>query len=147
MDREFFLATIVCEDLARQDPVSSLLRTVGPSMIFALLMDGPQIRGRWPDRYATVLADDPGSSVLTVTSIGMANLSRPMGGKETLSRSIGIWKSPSSSTVEIQLADGAEGVVLCVSSSDSPFVSADGRRSRYSSRSPILAGIHQIMKK
>ena len=31
--------------------------------------------GGWPARYATVLSDDPGSSVLTLTSVGMVDLS------------------------------------------------------------------------
>ena len=54
---------LICEDLARQEPVSSLVRAVGPSLVIALLMDGPQLQSRWPSRYASVLADDPGSSV------------------------------------------------------------------------------------
>ncbi len=140
----FVLSTIVCEDLARQDPVSSLLRTVGPNLIIALLMDGPQVKGRWPDRYATVLADDPGSSVLTLTSIGMANLSKPLGRKGKPSRSIGIWKDSSSASLEIELEKDASGVILCVSSKDENFYSADGRKSRNPSRTPILSGVHQV---
>lgn len=30
-------------------------------------MDGPQLGSRWPGRYAGVLADEPGCSVLTFT--------------------------------------------------------------------------------
>lgn len=140
----FVFSTIVCEDLARQDPVSSLLRTVGPNLIIALLMDGPQIQGRWPDRYATVLADDPGSSVLTLTSIGMANLSKPLGRKGKASRSIGIWKDSNSASLEIELENDASAVILCVASKDKHFHSADGRRSRNKSRTPILSGVHQV---
>ncbi len=73
------MSVLICEDLARQEPVAELVRAVGPNLVVALLMDGPQLNGRWPARYATVLADDPGSSVLTLTSIGMARLSRPNG--------------------------------------------------------------------
>ncbi len=38
---------LICEDLARQDPVSELVRSVGPSLVIALLLDGAQVRGRW----------------------------------------------------------------------------------------------------
>ena len=69
------LATLVCEDLARIDPVQTVLRSVGPNLVVALLLDGPQWERRWPGRYATVLADDPGSAVLTVTSLGMVRRS------------------------------------------------------------------------
>jgi hypothetical protein len=67
------LAVLVCEDLARYDPVMPTLLAVGPNLVVALLMDGPQLERRWPGRYATVLAEDPGSSVLTLTSLGMVN--------------------------------------------------------------------------
>ena len=42
------MASLVCEDLARIDPVQPVLRAVwGPNLVVALLMDGPQLRGRW----------------------------------------------------------------------------------------------------
>jgi hypothetical protein len=69
---------LVCEDLARQDPTAEIIRSVGPNLVVALLMDGPQLAKRWPGRYAAVLADDPGSSVLTLTNLGMARRSRPL---------------------------------------------------------------------
>ena len=69
---------LVCEDLARQDPAADLIRAVGPNLLIALLMDGPQLSRRWPARYASVLAEDPGTSVLTLTSLGMAERSRPI---------------------------------------------------------------------
>lgn len=53
------LSALICEDLARIDPCQSILRAVGPNLLFALLMDGPQLEKRWPGRYATALADDP----------------------------------------------------------------------------------------
>ena len=55
-------SVLICEDLARQDPAADLIRAVGPNLVIALLMDGPQLNGRWPARYASVLAEDPGSS-------------------------------------------------------------------------------------
>ena len=69
---------LVCEDLARQDPTAEIIRSVGPSLVVALLMDGPQLTKRWPARYAAVLSDDPGSSVLTLTNLGLARRSRPL---------------------------------------------------------------------
>ncbi len=65
---------LICEDLARPDPCGDLIRAVGPSLVIAILMDGDQHEWRWSSRYATALADDPGSSVLAVTSLGMAKL-------------------------------------------------------------------------
>jgi hypothetical protein len=53
-------APLVCEDLARLDEVADLVRRIGPSLVVALLLDGPQLSSRWPSRYASVLADDPG---------------------------------------------------------------------------------------
>lgn len=44
------LSMLICEDLARPDPVSEILRSVGPNLIIALLSDGPQLVGRWPGR-------------------------------------------------------------------------------------------------
>ncbi|MGV3617395.1 MAG: hypothetical protein ACO1SV_18880 [Fimbriimonas sp.] len=82
---------LICEDLARQEPAADLVRGIGPSLVMALLMDGPQISGRWPSLYATVLADDPGSSVLSITSKGMVGLSKPLNGG-TPSHSLALWK-------------------------------------------------------
>jgi hypothetical protein len=84
------LATLICEDLARFDPVLPVINSVGPTLLVALLMDGPQLERRWPGRYATVLADDPGTSVLTLTSIGMIARSTQTG--ERSSRQIALWK-------------------------------------------------------
>jgi len=63
--------SVICEDIARVDPGMTMLRALGPNLVFALLMDGPQIPYRWPGAYAASLADDPGSSVLTLTSFGL----------------------------------------------------------------------------
>ncbi len=71
------LSVLICEDLARPDPVGDMVRSVGPNLVVALLMDGPQLTSRWSSRYATILADDPGSSVLSITSHGMTKLCRP----------------------------------------------------------------------
>src|SRR5262249_41319981 len=71
--------SLVCEDLAEIDEVAELLRSVGPTIVITPLLDGPQLSSRWAARYASVLADDPGSAVLTLTSSGMGRRSRPQG--------------------------------------------------------------------
>jgi hypothetical protein len=43
-------APLICEDLARHDPVAELIKGVGPSLVIAILMDGPQITARWSAR-------------------------------------------------------------------------------------------------
>lgn len=70
------LCPLICEDLAQLEPVSELIRGVGPTLLVALLADGPQLETRWSARYASVFADDPGTAVLTLTSLGMASRSR-----------------------------------------------------------------------
>jgi hypothetical protein len=74
---ELTLISLVCEDLAQHDDIAQLVRAVGPTVVLAFLLDGPQLTTRWSARYASVLADDPGSAVLTLSSYGMAQRSRP----------------------------------------------------------------------
>jgi hypothetical protein len=74
------LCPLICEDLAQLEPISDLIRGVGPTLLTALLMDGPQLKERWSARYASVLADDPGTAVLTFSSIGMVRRSQPLSG-------------------------------------------------------------------
>lgn len=42
---------LICEDLARQEPVIDLVRAIGPNLVIALLLDGAQAHARWPGRY------------------------------------------------------------------------------------------------
>lgn len=124
------LTVLICEDLARLDPVSDLVRAVGPSLVISLLLDGPQLPTRWPARYATVLAEDPGSSVLTLTSAGMARLSKPPDGAEKRHVSktiIGLWKDARSSAVPIELKRESVGVILELERKFFKEWSADGR--------------------
>jgi hypothetical protein len=139
------ICVLICEDLARQEPVSDVLRAVGPNLIFALLMDGPQLASRWPGRYATVLADDPGSSVLTVTSLGMAQLSRAEDGRQG-SRIVALWKDDKyGANVPIELPEGADGVVLSIVEELKEEWSADGRRKKPEfSAYPTLNGISPV---
>lgn len=114
--RGAIFAPLICEDLARLEPVHELIRSVGPSLVVALLLDGAQISGRWPARYATSLADDPGSSVLTLTSWGLvARSSMRVPSGKTASRSVGLWRDSQRDTVPIDLPEGSAAVVLSVS--------------------------------
>jgi hypothetical protein len=61
LDGGVTLVSLVCEDLARLDEVADLLRAIGPTLVVTTLLDGPQLASRWTARYASVLADDPGS--------------------------------------------------------------------------------------
>lgn len=70
----------------------------------------PQLNSRWAARYASVLADDPGSAVMTLTSYGMVQRSRPRG--REASPVIALWKDASRGVREIPLEAGAHGVLL-----------------------------------
>jgi hypothetical protein len=140
------LCALICEDLARLDPVSELVRAVGPNLVIALLMDGPQLPSRWPARYATVLADDPGSSVLTFTSLGMCELSRPPYLQDR-SRVIALWKDARSGRpVEVALPNNADAVVLSISLENACEWTADGRNDHWATGYPVLSGVHPVVK-
>lgn len=154
--REVFFATLggwltfsvlICEDLARQDPIADTLRSVGPSLVVALLMDGPQLASRWSARYASVLADDPGSSVLTITSLGMCRRSRPAEsgiGPFEPSRVIGLWKDKLYGSKEIALPEGTQGCVLSLSFEGREEFTADGRSDSKGAQVPVFSGIEFI---
>jgi len=120
------LASIICEDLAQIDEVAEVIRSVGPTIVVTPLLDGPQLSSRWAARYASVLADDPGSAVLTLTSYGMARRSRP--NPRDPSSIIALWKDPVRGTREIPLEAGAHGVLLTASVDLTVRRSGDGRR-------------------
>ena len=109
--RDAVVAALVCEDLARFDPVLPVLNAVGPNLVVALLMDGPQLVSRWPGRYATVLAEDPGSSVLTLTCLGMLKRSRRP--NEGVNRCIALWKDGGGAR-ELVLPEGAHALMLAL---------------------------------
>jgi hypothetical protein len=137
------MCVLICEDLARQDPVSDLVRAVGPNLVVCLLQDGPQLSARWPARYATVLADDPGCSVLTLTSLGMARLCRPPGTAEC--RVIALWKDArSSKPIEISMDNRASGVVLSLTREFREEWTADGRSDGGFTAYLLLNGVHQV---
>jgi hypothetical protein len=137
----FSLAVLICEDLARQDPMADVVRAVGPDLVVALLQDGPQLDRRWSARYATILADDPGSSVLTMTSIGMAELSRPSGA--AVSRVVALWKDAGGPARELVLPVGSKGLVITLSRRPRPEWTADGRIYEDSGYY-ALTGVHPV---
>jgi hypothetical protein len=136
------VVSLVCEDLAQIDNVAELLRSVGPTIVITPLLDGPQLSARWSARYASVLADDPGSAVLTVTSAGMAQRSRPHG--RDVSPVIALWKDPVRGAREIPLAAGSQGVLLTASLDLATRQSSDGRRPVDNCTTFFDIGIHQV---
>jgi hypothetical protein len=137
-------SVLICEDLARQDPAADLIRAVGPNLLIALLMDGPQLKDRWAARYASVLAEDPGSSVLTLTSLGMARRSRPFlratGRRPDPSRVIALWRDAVDGEAEICLDADENACVLSLECRRRKEYSADGRHDGTQSRYPVFAG-------
>ncbi len=135
-------SVLICEDLARQDPVVDVLRAVGPNLVIALLMDGPQLRNRWPSRYASVLAEDPGSSVLTLTSLGMCRRSKPKPGDDDKSRTIALWRDVQFGEQEIELKEGTDACVLSLVCRSVSEYTSDGRRDDEQAHYPVFAGTH-----
>ena len=119
-------APMVCEDLASLDEVADLVRRAGPSLVVSVLLDGPQLRSRWPCRYGSILTDDPGSAVLTLTSFGMVRRCRPPG--KPSSRVVAHWNSPVDGLREVELAARASAVLLSTCIESSTLWTADGRR-------------------
>jgi hypothetical protein len=139
---------LICEDLARPDPLGEILHSVGPNLLICLLMDGPQLSSRWPGRYATTLADDPGSSVLTLTSAGMAKLSRPGSGTAAASGCIALWKDArTGGAKEIVMPSDADAVVLNIAVEYCEEWTADGRGDGGNAGHPFLVGQHPIYAK
>jgi hypothetical protein len=136
---------LVCEDLARQDPITDVLRSVGPNLVIALLMDGPQLTTRWPARYASVLADDPGTSVLTLTSLGMCERSQESGKRAQMpSRVVALWKDKLHGSEEIAIPVESQGCVLSLACEVREEYSSDGRSDGKATEVPVFSGIFYI---
>jgi hypothetical protein len=140
------MSVLICEDLARPDPVGDIIRAVGPNLIIALLCDGPQIASRWPGRYASALADDPGSSVLTLTSLGMSKLSRPTDPSRNRSDVVALWRDAKTGTAEISLPDKYDAIVLNITVEYHEEWTADGRGDDKASGYPVLSGYHLVSR-
>jgi hypothetical protein len=136
------LVILVCEDLAQSDGLADVLRAVAPTAVAAFLLDGPQLGSRWAARYASVLADDPGSAVTTLTSFGMTERSRPHG--PDASRVIALWKDPARGLREIPLEPGAQGVLLSTCLDRTKRRSADGRTPVANATETFLGSVYQI---
>lgn len=122
---ETTITALICEDLARVDPAQELLRAIGPNIVIALLMDGPQLQTRWPNRYATVLAEDPGSSVLTFTSLGL--IERVNGtGHYPENRCVALWRDDQG-VRELHLHRRAQALCLTLVSAEIEEATLDGR--------------------
>jgi hypothetical protein len=134
--KDMSLATLICEDLARTDPAMTAIRAVGPNLVVALLMDGPQLAVRWPGRYATVLAEDPGSAVLSFTCAAMVDRSNWLEAKPA--RAVGLWRDGAGRTQEIGLAPGSLGVVLTLQSKKKHQNTLDNRSDNSLSRQLTL---------
>lgn len=119
------LSVLICEDLARYDPVLTVMNAIGPNLVIALLMDGPQLEQRWCGRYATALADDPGSSALTITSLGMLTRSRMPG--EPVPREVALWKEPDGQARPLRLGQGEHALVLTLTPRPVEQTTLDGR--------------------
>jgi hypothetical protein len=136
------LVSLVCEDLALIDEVADLLRAIGPTLVVTTLLDGPRLASRWTARYASVLADDPGSAVVTLTSFGFVQRSLPAG--RAPSRVVSLWKDPVRGLREIPLDEDAHAVLIRIQVGRTTRHSADGRRPVANSADVSAEGVRQI---
>lgn len=143
------MVTLICEDLARMDPAMNAIRAVGPNLVIALLMDGPQIGPRWPGRYAGVLADEPGCSVLSLTCAGTVDSSNDFymkTAKRTTApqRVIARWTQTENMSQDIVMPDGSNGVLLCLSSTAKHQTTLDNRSDNQRSRQLKFVSQHAL---
>jgi hypothetical protein len=136
------MAPLICEDLARLDEVADVLRRIGPSFVLALLLDGPQLSQRWASRYASVLSDDPGCAVLTLTSLGMVARCRPPGCSS--SRAVAMWSDPMTGSIHLELQRGAVALLIRSTVGSTTAWTADGRRHPDGMPSSVLTGVTQL---
>jgi hypothetical protein len=119
------LIALACEDLARLEPCQELIRAIGPNLVVTVLMDGPQWMNRWSARYATVLADDPGCSVLTLTSLGLMMRTSRTGSVGR--RIVGLWKDDRGETRELEMPSGSHALLLKLIGHRNKELTLDGR--------------------
>lgn len=140
--RDAVFASLICEDLARSDPCHDIMRSVAPNLVFALLMDGPQLVNRWPARYAGSLADDPGSTVITLTSNGLVQRSNHQFA-DRKSFSVGLIRDGRGTTREITLPPDSQAILLTLGTESVVDHTMDGRKTTnasewyYISQTPI----------
>jgi hypothetical protein len=136
------LAPLICEDLAQLEPVSTLIRGVGPTLVLATLMDGPQLKDRWPARYVGVLADDPGSSILTLTSLGMARRSKPR--DYEVDSTAMLWKDQEKGAYPVKCDADTRGVLLTLNAEWKEEFTADGRTDRGAASRFVLQSVRLL---
>jgi hypothetical protein len=122
---EVTIVSLVCEDLAQNDQVAEVTRAVGPTIVSTALLDGPQLTSRWAARYASLLAEDPGSAVLTLTSFGLAQRSQTA--RPDPSPVVALLKDSERGAREIPLKPGSHGVLLTLSGESAIRVAAPHR--------------------
>lgn len=128
--RDSVLAALICEDLARIDPCQFLLRAVAPNLVIGLLMDAPQVNARWPARYATVLAEDPGCAVLTLTSRALMTRQHRLGVHTSKGgdRYVAMWREDGDSApLSLDCPYDAQALLLTLTEKRARDVSLDGR--------------------
>lgn len=147
MREDMSMVTLICEDLARMEPAMNAIRAVGPNLVVALLMDGPQMGHRWPARYASVLSDEPGCAVLSLTCVATVDLSnehyyRSTG--KTSSRTVGRWtqSAEGGKSIDVNLDPGHHGVLVTLKSSPKHQTTLDNRGDEAVSRE--LSYVSQI---
>jgi hypothetical protein len=140
--RDSIFSAMICEDLARSEPCHEPLKAVGPNLVFALLMDGSQLAERWSARYATNLADDPGCSVLTLTSLGLIARTNDAG-RHPPTRFISLWKEDTGRIEKISCPADAQAILLTLGGEVAKEWTVDGRMDenttswRYQGHHPI----------
>src|SRR5262249_36534526 len=92
--------------------------------------------------YASVLADDPGSAVVTLTSFGFVQRSRPPG--RPPSRVVSLWKDPVRGLREIPLDVDAHAVLIHIQIGRTTRRSADGRRPLANTADVAAESVRQI---
>jgi predicted small integral membrane protein len=130
MRRDSVFAAMICEDLARVDPCQQIIRAIGPNLVVALLMDAPQLAARWPARYATVLAEDPGCAVLTLTSRGLMTRQHRLGifRSNGDDRVVGLWRDDrNAAPTALKCPYDAQAVLLTIIAEKTEDISLDGR--------------------
>ncbi|BBK41407.1 hypothetical protein STVA_14270 [Allostella vacuolata] len=136
---ETTVTTLICEDLARVDPAQELLRAIGPNIVIALLMDSAQLIARWPGRYATVLAEDPGSSVLTLTSLRLIERVNRTG-YHPKSRCVALWRDDRELR-ELHLPHGSDALCITLTPIQTRQATLDGRTGDANSQAWRLTGV------
>lgn len=137
------VTALICEDLARVDPAQELLRAIGPNLVIALLMDGPQLTDRWSARYGTVLSEDPGSSVLTLTSYALIDRAN-VTGRYSKSDCVGLWRDEKGGVRELKLPPDAAALCVSLWPLNLTERTLDGRDDQNAALAWTLAGITAV---